>query len=121
MAMVINRQLDFASLMFDHLVETMSGKQHPTHVTFPRCIALFLQHIGTGYVGEPEDAIDFTTISTRLINAAPQDGDPHLTNNMLAWIADPYFQNPRPVNYVPPTEEPIQAQPNSDSNQASDS
>ena len=105
--MVINRQLDFASHIFDHLVETISGKQRPTYLTFPRWIALCLQHIGTGYVGEPEDAIPFSTMSTRLINAVSQDDDPRLTNNKISWIEHPYFENPRPVNYVPPAEEPL--------------
>ena len=92
----------------------MRGKQRPACVTFPRWIALCVQHIGTGYVGEPEDALAFATMSSRLINVVPQDGDPHLTNNMLAWITDPYFQNPCLVNFVPPVADPIGQHPNAD-------
>ncbi|KAL4572865.1 hypothetical protein LXL04_019653 [Taraxacum kok-saghyz] len=106
-AMVVNRQLDFAGLIFDHLVETINGKQRPPYVTFPRWIDLCLQHLGIGYVGAPEDEIKFATMSSRLINVAPQDGDPHLTNNMLAWSADPYFSNPRVVDFVPPIAAPV--------------
>ena len=54
-----------------------------------------------------------------MISAAPQDDDPHLTNRMLAWISDPNFSNPRPVNLVPPVAEPVDQHPE-DNSQHSD-
>ena len=70
-------------------------------------------------MGEPEEEIKFATLSSRMISAAPQDDDPHLTNRMLAWIEDPYFANHRPVNYVPPAAEPVDQHPD-DNSQHSD-
>ena len=84
LAVVKNRQLDFPGLIFDHPVETISGKQRPAYVTFQGWISLCLQHIGTGYTDEPEDELAFATMSSRLINTVPKDGDPHLTRRMLA-------------------------------------
>ena len=80
---------DFAGLIFAHFVETISGKTRPAYVTFPRVIGLFLQHLGTGYAGEPEDELKCPTLSSRMFSAATQNGDPHLMNRILAWIEHP--------------------------------
>ncbi|KAL4574023.1 hypothetical protein LXL04_020845 [Taraxacum kok-saghyz] len=34
---------------------------------------------------------------------------------MLAWISDPYFSNPRAVNFVPPVAEPVDQHPEENS------
>ena len=75
-ALVANRMFDFAGLIFDHLVDTISGKARPAYVTFPRFIGLFLQHLGDGYAGEPEDEHPCPMMSPRLFSAAPQVSDP---------------------------------------------
>ena len=54
-----------------------------------------------------------------MISAAPQEGDPHLTNCMLAWIKDPYTADPRPVNFVPVIVEHLDQHPD-DSSQHTD-
>ena len=110
-AFVANRMYDFAGLIFDHFVETISGKSRPPYVTFPRFIGLFLQHLGEGYVGEPEDELPCPSMSPRMFSSAPQEGDPHLTNSMLNWIAHPYSADPHLVNFVSILVEPLQQQP----------
>ncbi|KAL4579768.1 hypothetical protein LXL04_015933 [Taraxacum kok-saghyz] len=109
-ALVANRMYDFAGLIFDHLVATISGKARPTYVTFPRFIGLFLQHIGDGYAGEPEDERPCSTMSPRLFSTAPQAGDPPPFPHMVDWSANPYSEDPRPVNFVPIMVQPLAAQ-----------
>ena len=106
-AFVADRMYDFAGLIFDHFVDTISGKARPSYVTFPRLIGFSLQHLGDGYAGEPEDELNCPTLSSRMFSTAPQDGDPHLTERMLAWINHPYTTDPRPANFVPIIVEPI--------------
>ncbi|KAL4590854.1 hypothetical protein LXL04_003798 [Taraxacum kok-saghyz] len=91
-ALVANRIYDFTGLIFDHLVATISGNARPTYVTFPSFIGLFLQHIGDGYAGEPEDERPCSMMSPRLFSTAPQ-------------VAEP-----RPVNFVPIMVQPLAAQ-----------
>ena len=102
---------DFAGLIFDHFVDTISGRSRPPYVTFPSFIGLFLQHLGNGYAGDPEDEMSCPSMSSRLFSAAPQEGDPHLTAEMFDWIAHPYSADPRPVNFVPILVEPLAQQP----------
>ena len=92
-------------------MDSISGRARPPYVTFPRFLGLFLQHLGDGYAGELEDEMRCPTMSSRLFSAAPQEGDPHLTNQMLDWIAHPYTADPHPVNFVPIIVEPIAQQP----------
>ena len=115
--MVINRQLDFIGLRFYQLVDTISGKQQPAYVPFPRWIALFLRYIGTGYIGDPEDELACAMMSSTLINVVPKNGDHDLIRRMLYWIPRPYFCNPRPINYVPPVATPTNDQPEQQADQ----
>ena len=101
---------DFAGLIFDHFVDMISGRARPPYVTFPRFIGLCLQHLEDGYAGDSEDEMKCPTMSPRLFNAAPQEGDPPLTAHMMDWIAHPYTVDPRPVNFVPIIVEPLAAQ-----------
>ena len=109
-AFVSNQMYDFAGLIFDHLVETIVGKVRPAYVTFPRFIGLLLQHLGEGYVGEPEHELPCPSLSPRMFSSAPQEGDPHLTNSMMDWVANLYTADPRPVNFVPIMVQPLAAQ-----------
>ena len=93
-AIVADRMYDFAGLMFDHFVDTISDRARPSYITFPRLIRLCLQHLGDEYAGEPEDEMNCPVLSSRMFSAVPQDGDPHLTPYMLAWIEHTYVAEP---------------------------
>ena len=47
-AIVADRMYDFDGLIFDHFVDTISGRARPSYVTFPRLIGLCLQRLCGG-------------------------------------------------------------------------
>lgn len=113
-ALVADRLFDFAGLIFDHFVETISGRTRPQYVTFPRFIGLILEHLGAGYAGDIGSDMRCPTSSPRLFSAAPQPGDPPVFPHMLNWINHPYSADPRPTDFVPLIVEPLAQQAGSE-------
>ena len=98
--MVAGREINFAELIFSQMVDSIKGKKRPAHVTFPRFLALVLEHIGIGYEGAEEDEIQVPTSSPKLINEKIGAADVGLSDRMEDWLATPYEATTRP--YVAP-------------------
>ncbi|CAH1432076.1 unnamed protein product [Lactuca virosa] len=89
-AIVRHKDLDFAQLFFDHLVECISGNNRPTYLSYPRWIALLFAHAGMGYDINHKASILTPTLSSKIIKVGSTEGDIHLFQRMLLWIEHPY-------------------------------
>lgn len=67
--MVKNKHLDFAQLIFDQLVASISWNKRYSYVPYPHRLFFFLAHIRYGYIGVANDSIFKSTMSSKLINA----------------------------------------------------
>ena len=100
--LVYNKRTDYAKLIFDHLVDLISGPRRSNYVPFPRWIALVLEYFHQGYNINSGPECDVPTLSSRIIQDLPGPDDVYMTQKMFDWIENPYEADP---TALPPPED----------------
>lgn len=88
--MAYNKMLGFGQLVFDQLVKCITGNKKTTYVPYPRWFALIMDCTGVGYNVNYGVSIPIHGLSSKIINAGSNDGDMHLTQNMVNWVENLY-------------------------------
>lgn len=77
--MVKNKEQNFAQLTFYQIVNSITGRNKSTCVSYPRWFSLTLEHINSRYVGNVDDSIAKFFITFKLINASTKPFDHPIT------------------------------------------
>lgn len=89
--MACNKKLDFAQIVFDQMVECFTENKKSADVPYPLWLVLLMACTGTGYNNNHGEYMPFLVLSSKIINASPTNGDPHLAQRMENWVQNPYY------------------------------
>ncbi|CAI9302501.1 unnamed protein product [Lactuca saligna] len=84
-----NKRLDFAQLFIDQVISYIIGNKKPVNVPYPCWLILILSH-KEGYVEIHGIIIPIPTLSLKITNATPYEGEFPITMRMQKWIEKPY-------------------------------
>ncbi|KAI3523651.1 hypothetical protein L1887_01932 [Cichorium endivia] len=89
--MVLNKNFDYARLIFDQLISLVTCKTRTSYVAFPRFLALALQFETPEYGSAVDSSCMPPSLSPKIFGtSAPADNDPSLLACMTGWISSPY-------------------------------
>ncbi|KAI3740698.1 hypothetical protein L2E82_31169 [Cichorium intybus] len=89
--MALNKNFDYAHLIFDQLVSLVSCKTRTSYAAFPRFLALALSFESMEYTSATDVSCSFTTLSPKIFGtSAPSADDASMPSCMTGWITSPY-------------------------------